>query len=217
MTNVYLAGRMGKLVGKSFKFNTRTLRETLEAIEANTNKLKSYLLKSGKRKLAIFIDGKELDSSMGLQTNVKGKTVRIIPLLMGGFVVTGKIIAAALIKSATAVTLKKVVAFVVSTILFAAFSFGMSLLMAKLMAEDDPEQQNTTSFVFGPPENIASQGGPIPVGYGRMIVGSRTISIKTLDYDKGSSNLEFKDFLNSVAPQSLDNETEMSDFGIYST
>ena len=38
MTTVSLEGRLGEIVGRKFSFKTRTLREVLAAIEANTGK-----------------------------------------------------------------------------------------------------------------------------------------------------------------------------------
>ena len=70
MTTVSLEGRLGKIVGKSFSFNTRTLKEVLDAIEANTGKLRSYLQLNGKRAFAIFVNGKEIDPAVSVNTNV---------------------------------------------------------------------------------------------------------------------------------------------------
>ena len=59
MTTVSLAGRLGEIVGANFSFKTRTLREVLAAIESNTGRLRSYFGNNGKRRFAIFINGKE--------------------------------------------------------------------------------------------------------------------------------------------------------------
>ena len=214
MTNVYLGGRLGKIVGKRFKFHTRNLKEVFDAIEANTNKLRSFLLKDKKRVLAIFVNDREIDSSTGLMTNVQGKTVKVLPMLKGGFVKTAAAIVAVLKITGTAA---KVATFIITAVLYAALSFGISLLMAKLMAEDDPESENTTSFIFGQAENVTSQGGPVPVGYGRMIIGSRVVSVKSLDFNNSEAKSAFEEFVDSVAPIGTENEKNISDYGVFIT
>ena len=64
----------------------------------------------------------------------------------------------------------------------------MSMLMeAPSVSSDDidvtmpdekkgPEAKNTTSFVFSRPLNNTTQGVPVPVGYGRLRVGSNVVS-----------------------------------------
>ena len=52
------------------------------------------------------------------------------------------------------------------------------------MSPDDPDRANTTSFLFGQAENVARQGIVVPVGYGRMIIGSRTVSVNLFQVDR---------------------------------
>ena len=182
MTSVSLEGRLGQIVGSHFSFKTRTLREVLDAIEANTGKFRNYLLGNGKRMFAIFVDGKELDPVASLNTNVKNKKITIIPLLFGAFVasLTAAIVGAMAVTGVAA----KVATFVVGTVLSAALSFGISLLISKIMKQDDPEALNTSSFLFGQAENVTKQGVVVPVGYGRMQVGSRVISVNLFNIDR---------------------------------
>ncbi len=187
MTTVSLEGRLGQIVGDSFKFKTRTLREVLAAIEANTGKLRSYLKGNGKRFFAVFVNGKEVDTDSQLNINVDGKKVLIIPILMGGFVATATAaITAAIVGSTVAKTALayKVTSFIVGTVLGAALSFGLSLLISKLMKPDDPKSANTSSFIFGQAENVTKQGVVVPVGYGRLQAGSRVVSVNKFSVDR---------------------------------
>jgi hypothetical protein len=52
------------------------------------------------------------------------------------------------------------------------------------MKPDDPEALNTTSFLFGQAENVSKQGVVVPVGYGRMQIGSRVISVNMFNVDR---------------------------------
>ncbi len=187
MTEVFLEGRLGQVLGRRFSFKTKTLKETLNAIEANTNRLRSYFLNSKKRAFAIFVDDKEVAVDSHLICNVRNKKVRIIPILFGAVAATSAAIAAAIFTSATAI---KVATFVIGAVLAAALSFGISLLISKMMEPDDPDIVSTTSFIFGQAENVAKQGLPVPVGYGRFIVGSRTVSVNSFAVDRYTFDTE---------------------------
>ena len=180
MTEVFLEGRLGQVLGRRFSFKTKTLKETLNAIEANTSRLRSYFLNSKKRAFAIFVDDKEVSIDRNLICNVRDKKVRIIPILFGAVAATSAAIVAAIgIKTGV-----KVAVFIVGAVLAAALSFGISLLISKLMEPDDPQIVTTSSFIFGQAENVAKQGLPVPVGYGRFIVGSRVVSVNSFAVDK---------------------------------
>lgn len=181
MTEVFLEGRLGQVLGRRFSFKTKTLKETLNAIEANTSRLRSYFLNSKKRAFAIFVDDKEVSVDRNLICNVKNKKVRIIPILFGAVAATSAAIAAAIFTGTTAV---KVATFIIGAVLAAALSFGISLLISKMMEPDDPDIVTTSSFIFGQAENVAKQGLPVPVGYGRFIVGSRAVSVNSFAVDK---------------------------------
>lgn len=192
MTTVSLAGRLGEIVGANFSFKTRNLREVLSAIEANTGKFRSYLAKNGKRRFAVFVNNKEIDPDVAWNIDVRNKSVLIIPVLMGAFIasataaITTALVGTTVvgISSAAAIATYKAVSFVVGTVLSAALAFGLNLLISKLMAPDDPDAAQTSSFMFGQAENITKQGVVVPVGYGRMQIGSRGVSVNLSNVDR---------------------------------
>ena len=185
MTQVFLEGRLGDLVGRTFTFKARNVREVLSAIEANTGKLRSYFLRNQKRYFAVFVGDKEVLSEASLLTSVKGKTVRILPILFGSVATISAAIAAKLVAGAVA---KAVVGFIIGAVLSSILAFGISMLIAKIMKPDDPNTVSTSSFIFGQAENVANQGLPVPIGYGRFIIGSRVISVNTFSVDKAQFN-----------------------------
>tara|TARA_Y100001951_G_C11282283_1_gene266228 strand:+ start:931 stop:1608 length:678 start_codon:yes stop_codon:yes gene_type:complete len=181
MTEVFLEGRLGRVVGKKFSFKTRTLKEVLAAIEANTGKLRTYFNLNGRRAFAVFVNGKELDpSAYSLNVNVEGKNVLIIPMLFGAIAVS----LTTAIVGAIGLAGSKIATFIVGTLVSAALSFGLNLLISKIMKPDDPEALNTSSFLFGQAENVSKQGVVVPVGYGRMQIGSRVISVNLFNVDR---------------------------------
>lgn len=57
---------------------------------------------------------------------------------------------------------------------------GVSILMAKPPKFDDfrnIDTENAPSYLFSGPVNSANEGGPVPLGYGRLLCGSQTIQV----------------------------------------
>jgi predicted phage tail protein len=160
----------------------RNFVELFNAIEANTHKLRTYLNGRGGNYWAIFVNDEKVDPDSFLFQNIKDKNVKIIPVLAGGVTtISAAIVAAIGVESAFLVAILE---FVVSSIISMAISFGLSMLMAKLMKPDDPQAHNTTSFLFGSPENVAAQGNVVPVGYGRIKAGGNVISVSSSSVDR---------------------------------
>ena len=67
---------------------------------------------------------------------------------------------------------------------------------------DKPEQATSTSFIFQNPSNNISQGGVVPLGYGRLRIGSYLISsavlnsrrVKLADSDLGDTEVHLDTF-----------------------
>ena len=61
---------------------------------------------------------------------------------------------------------------------YALISYGISLLVESIMGgPGDPDRRTTSSYVFTGPQNVASQGDAVPIAYGRLLVGSKIISV----------------------------------------
>ena len=182
MTNISIEGHLAEVVGSKWKLKVRNFVELFNAIEANTHKLRAYLNSRTGHYWAIFVDGEKVNPDSFLFQNIKTKSVKIIPLLAGGVTTVSVAIVAAL--GAEGALLVAVLEFVVSAVISMAISFGLSMLMAKLMKTDDPQAANTTSLVFGGPENVVSQGNAVPVGYGRVRVGGNVVSVSSSNVDR---------------------------------
>lgn len=191
MTKVSVHGRLGEIVGKTHQFACSKLSEVFSALEANTGKLRSYMSRNKKRKFSVFVDGVGVKDKNFKLVDVKGKEVVILPVLMGavGFTIM-------LAVTGTTMATIKTGAIIAAVVINIAFAIGMSLLMSKLLAPDDPDTAATSSYVFGQAENNTRQGVPVPVGYGRFRVGSTVISASLISVDRAiASNETFYDSL----------------------
>jgi len=183
MTTVNIEGHLGRVFGSVWNLQVSTFRELFSAMEANSKNLRSYLHQNKKEYWAIFVDGERVESDKFLQSNIKDKKVKIIPILAGAAAaLAGFLVAQLGIQSAFIVGLLE---FVLTVLISAAISFGISMLMAKLLSTNDPEAMKTTSFLFTSAENTSEQGQVVPVGYGRIKVGSKVISVAASNIDKG--------------------------------
>lgn len=193
MTDITIEGKLGKIVGRKHSLACSTLGEVFAAIESNTGKLRKHFQRNKKRLFAIFVDGRHVDSDFLTEYSVKNKKIIILPILMGavGFSIVA-LMGTAFFSGGAFTTL----GFITAGVINAAFAFGLSLLISTLLAPDDPDIANTSSYVFGSPENVAEQGGPVPVGYGRLMVAGKIVSVNLFNVDR--SRFDDSNFYNSL-------------------
>jgi predicted phage tail protein len=186
MKNVFLHGRLGDRFGKKWVLSVASPEEAIRALFANEPAIQHYLAnkqKEGvvygvkKTKTSAFIEGDE----WGMQTP---GSLHIFPVPQGaaGFALN------LLIAVATT-----------------AASMYISKKMAEAMERDDSTvSSETKSFIFNGGANRYQQGATIPLGYGRMKVGTNVISscVSNYDYDSDKGQIfNFKDGLYSLVPQ----------------
>ena len=186
LAKVNFHGNLGKRLGRrSWNLSVSSVREAFHAVNTLTEKKlsKIFLADHEKRlRYQIKINNKPIDSlninpdnirtvlDSELCINTKIETIDIIPLLEGsGSKVMGAIVAIVgiiLIPATGGASLALVAA-------------GLSVMMAKPPKFDDfreiEEGKKKVSYLFDGPTNAANEGGPVPIGYGRLIVGSQVI------------------------------------------
>tara|TARA_Y100000401_G_C8304267_1_gene215981 strand:- start:570 stop:1202 length:633 start_codon:yes stop_codon:yes gene_type:complete len=187
LAKVNFHGNLGKRLGrKSWNLSVSSVKEAFHAVNTLTErKLSKIFLADHEKRLRyqIKINNKPIDSSNinpdNIQTildselciNTKIETIDIIPLLEGsGNKVMGVIM--------TVVGVVLIASGQVAAGL-ALLSAGASVLLAKPPKFDDfreiEEGKKKVSYLFDGPTNAANEGGPVPIGYGRLIVGSQVI------------------------------------------
>lgn len=187
LAKVNFHGNLGKRLGrKSWNLSISSVREAFHAVNTLTErKLSKIFLADHEKRLRyqVKINNKPIDSSNinpdNIQTmldselciNTKIETIDIIPLLEGsGNKVMGVIMA---VVGVVLIATGNVAAGL------ALLSAGASVLLAKPPKFDDfreiEEGKKKVSYLFDGPTNAANEGGPVPIGYGRLIVGSQVI------------------------------------------
>lgn len=186
LAKVNFHGNLGKRLGrKSWNLSVSSVKEAFHAVNTLTErKLSKIFLADHEKRLRyqIKVNNKPIDSSNinpdNIQTvfdselciNTKIETIDIIPLLEGsGNKVMGTIMT----------IVGVVLLFINPAVGVALIGAGMSVLLAKPPKFDDfreiEEGKKKVSYLFDGPTNAANEGGPVPIGYGRLIVGSQVV------------------------------------------
>jgi len=185
MTTVYVHGLLGKEFGRKFKFSLSRASDALKAIDANKTGFCNRIIELSKKgaHYSLVVDGKLEHSPLSIK-NIK--EVHVVPSIIGSAGVAAVIGVVATVGGLYAGTLGTSYA-LLSTILItvgsAALSYGISNLLMKDSGQTAKDAGSASaranalnkSFLFSNGENVAEQGNPVPLGYGRLRIGSAVI------------------------------------------
>lgn len=179
MKKVYLHGALGKRFGEKWSLNVSTPLEAIKALFANEPDIEQYLFKKQEEGVYYGIKKSTGDSFAKTEEyNLKtDKDIHVFAIPQGaGF--------AGSLLMAVATT---------------AASMFVSRKMAEAMERDDQTvQAQTKSFLYSGGDNRFNQGASVPVGYGRMKVGTNVVSSCILNYDYNSEHGKIFNFSNGL-------------------
>jgi len=173
MRIVNLHGKIAERFGARWELEVDSIVEALRAIDANTGNFFDYLSENRQenKTFSFILDGcsQKIERKEELLTPIpkQCREFHIIPNAEG----------------ATGIEL-----FVVNLIISIAAGFIMRALFKPPKPE---EEKRSKSFLFGGAENVAAQAIPVPLGYGRLLVGSVTVSstMRHIDRDRVDNSL----------------------------
>lgn len=182
MKTVKLLGELGKEFGKSFKLDVSNPAEAVRALCVNFPAFKQHLIDSGDKGIAYRVIVGKQDQGVDDLHNPSGKEViKFVPVLQGagGNGIFQTILGVALVA----------LAFTPFGAPYSSYliPMGASLILGgvvqmlspvpNLSAQDaNNNPDNKPSYTFNGAVNTSAQGYPVPIGYGRMMVGSAVIS-----------------------------------------
>jgi predicted phage tail protein len=193
MTTVYLYGALGRKFGFRWTLDVASPAEAIRAIVANRPDFQRYLIEHSLPGYQIFLGRDPLPDPSRLQDPVGRQAIKIVPVVAGaakspfiGILIGVVIIAAAVALGPLGFGLIGAsAAFAVGAVGASIAIGGISQLIAG--APKAPEiaerPDNKPSNIFNGPVNTMAQGHPVPIGYGRLRIGSAVISagITTVD------------------------------------
>ena len=192
LTQIKLHGCLGEQFGQDWSLCIRSVSEALRAINANCNGLffKALIDNDSKGvKYAIVINDENFhcekykasqnindlkDSSLFINQNIR--KLEIVPHIQGAFSVL-----AVLFTGAATMAIGYSVGSTMMMVAGAALLFQgvSSLLSSPPKSEPFREMQGgmtSNSYLFNGPQNTVNEGNAVPLGYGRLIIGSQLIS-----------------------------------------
>lgn len=202
IVNINLHGELGNQIGKNYRLSVQSVGEACHAINTLTkNKFFKYLIdkdKSGQR-YRVLINKKQINidpninkdvekikqSELGLNFNNNLESIDVVPILEGSkdfaqlvlgvvLVIVGVLISVGTLGGGTPLG----IALVIGGLGLIAGGI-ITLLSSPPKFSDFREIDGSTgrtSYLFNGPENTTKEGGPVPVGYGNLIIGSQVIS-----------------------------------------
>ena len=205
LVNIKLHGALGKQVGReSWKMAVSSIGEAMRAIESQSKKLYKSLIKNDKQNIKyrvlinekdfLYDKEKDINTKEGVQSSElirdfeNLKSIDIVPVVEGAD--SKDIFASAQMGMALIAGGLGLVAAGVANLLTPMPEFGDFR---------EIEGGGRASYLFSGPVNTVREGGPIFIGYGRLMVGSQVIqsSVDTYDVESGreknSSDLTRKD------------------------
>jgi len=155
MKKVFLYGELGRHLGNEWELEVDSVQEALWAIEANTGKLTSFFRENEEKfgHYTFKVNDKKLTNKEELESSLPAsiESIHIMPQVAGGDPVT-----------------------IITQIAIAIIT---GLIMQALFKPPKPkEERETKSYLFAGATNTAAQGIPVPLGYGRLRVGSVVVS-----------------------------------------
>lgn len=183
---VYLYGELGKKFGKEHTLYVSTAAEAIRALTVIFPSFKDYLREARRENIVFKVrEGKDKYlTSIEDFKDCSTKSIFITPVINGSSKQsTFQFVGAAILAVVGAVM--NAYAPGSGTWAYAAaaamFMGGVASLLIK--TPEQKKAENSTSYSFGGPINTTTQGSPVPVGYGRLVVGSAVISARVTTSD----------------------------------
>lgn len=199
MTNIILHGILAKEFQPSFRMKIYKAANVIKAIDANRTSFNKRVLDLAREGLnyTMIVDGKKITELEELNIQKEPKEIHLVPLIVGAGPALGAAILTAISPALAAVGIGAGGAFtsamlasqILGSVIMTTVSMGLQMLLAPKPDAGPPISASTKalseSFVFSNKANVASQGTPVPVGYGRLKVGSQLIQMSIKSYPQG--------------------------------
>lgn len=176
MRKVILRGELAEKFGAEFTLHVKTLREALSLLCANFPGFRQDVMQSDARLQGYEVwdgdynlEGKEEE----FQKEGQGP-IEIIPVLRGSTSTARIIIGVVLVAVGLWTSWAGGASLVVAGI--GMIAGGIAEKLAKTTTISSDTAKTAKSYVFSGAVNTETQGAPVAIGYGKMIVGSSVIS-----------------------------------------
>ena len=201
--NVVLLGELGKKFGRRHRFEINNPAEAIRALCVNHQGFERRLLESADRGIAYrVVVGKEDVDAERLHDPSGRQQIKIVPVVAGAGGKFGQVILGAALLGIAWWNPAGIMATTLfsaggTTVTLASLSVnvglglvlgGVAQMLSPQPRTDSPTErpENQPSYAFNGAVNTTAQGQPVPIGYGKLVVGSAVISAG-IDVDQVST------------------------------
>lgn len=171
MREIRLYGHLGDTFGTSFKLDVASPAEAIAALCANFKDFATYLRKHSAPGYRVLV-GDVAQERGDLTMRSEGSVIKIIPVVAGsGGGVLQTILGIVLVVVGVVFEMPMVAQAGVAMIVG-----GVVTMLMSTPKNDAVDKDNIASYSFNGAVNTVSQGNPVPICYGELIVGSQVIS-----------------------------------------
>ena len=182
MKTIRLYGDMGKRFGREFKLDVQNPAEAVRALCSQVSGFRAYLHQHAQDAFKVFVGGRNAHESL-LDPCGSNEIIRIAPVIEGASAHARIVLGSAIL----AFSWWNPLGWAANSMMMAAtVGMGMSMVMGGVVQLLSPQQtmssgsgesvENKPNYNFNGAVNTTAQGHPVPLCYGRMIVGSAVIS-----------------------------------------
>ena len=168
MTIVNIHGILAREFGNSFLLSLPNPKDVLEAIDCNRGGFLQRLVELQREGFCydMIINKTKINNGPDMDHMLNPATIDLVPAITG----SGPELAAIIefLGSGT------IWANVANAVIFAAISYALTPKPENEALEIEASASKG-SLIFSNAANVASQGSPVPIGYGRLLVGSQVI------------------------------------------
>jgi predicted phage tail protein len=181
MTHIQLHGILGREYGEFFTLSLGNTRNILHAIDANRRGFLKRVIELQKHGFLydIIINKKRIEHGEEMEAMRNPETIDLVPAITGSGIVAG---------ISTVITFlgtHAVIAAIVKAVIFAVIAYALMPTPEPEGALEIEAGASKTSLIFSNTVNTASQGAPLPLGYGRLKVGSQVIQATIKSFPQG--------------------------------
>ncbi|AUT62877.1 tail assembly protein [Paraburkholderia terrae] len=176
MLTVRFYGDMVRRFGRAYTLDVHSPREALHALMIQIPGLRAYFRDHATRMFRVRGPHQDYDAS-DLHYPLSSGVLKVVPLV-GGAGAFGKILAGAALVAVGVISGGALAPAMISIGLSLALSGVSQLIAPRASASATPENaENQPSLAFDGAVNTTGQGGPVPLGYGHVLIGSQIISV----------------------------------------
>ena len=206
MTIINLHGILAYEFGKEFTMYIERPKQAIDAIDANKPLFKKRILELSQQGIhySILVDGESITNLEQLEIKKKSTIVDITPVICGqgftaaltaiGSALAGSTgvagaVSAALVTAGTGAAAGTLVASTLTTLIGGTLNMIAVTLIQQALAPSQKAQRTEArisgakeSFLISSKGNLAEQGVPVPVGYGRLRIGTSIVQSTVKSY-----------------------------------